>query len=81
MKHKLLIIDNILFFQVKPQPCKPYWRQQDLFSAFNKHHIAVFSINFAPNEQLFVRILKDLQDQLRYSIAYLKNQEGPSGSA
>jgi hypothetical protein len=80
---------------VKPQPCKPHWRQQDLFSVFNKHHIAVFSINFAPNEKLFVRILKDLQDQLRYclleqaqrtfrislGIAYSKNQKGPSGSA
>jgi hypothetical protein len=47
---------------------RPYWSQRGLFSAFDKHHIAVFSINYSPNDRLFVKILKDLQTQLRYEI-------------
>jgi hypothetical protein len=51
--------------KVKPLESRPYWTAQGLFSAFDKHHIAVFSINFTPNDRLFVRLLKDLQDHLR----------------
>lgn len=50
--------------KVKPRERRPYWSPHGLFSAFAKHHLAVFSINMAPNEGLFVRILKDIQDQL-----------------